>query len=437
VKISIFGAGYVGAVSAGCLARDGHEVWAVDVNPNKVEQLNAGRSPIVEPGLDALIAAAGRAGRLKATTDAREAVASTDMSFLCVGTPAQPNGALDVTYVSRAAEHIGRALRDKDGFHSVVMRSTVLPGTTNAVVLPKIEEMSGKKAGRDFGAAYYPEFLREGSAIEDYDQPGAIIFGVADDAARDALLELHRQFPVKPRLMSVRSAEAVKYVNNAWHALKISFANEIGLISKALGVDSHDVMDALCSDRRLNISSAYLRPGFAFGGSCLPKDLQALRYGARLADVETPVLDAALKANENQLDAAYRMVEAARRRRVGLIGLSFKPETDDLRSSPLVDLAERLIGRGFQVRIYDPVIRLSRLTGANREYVSARLPHVAALLEESGARLVSESDVIVVGDRKAARPLLRNAIDDGKTVIDLVRLERGWRSGGRYHGICW
>jgi GDP-mannose 6-dehydrogenase len=317
------------------------------------------------------------------------------------------------------------------------MRSTVLPGTTENLVTPKIEAASGKRAGQGFGVAFYPEFLREGSAVDDNDHPGAIIFGVSDDETRDALVDLHKNILVLPQCMSIKSAEAVKYVNNAWHAVKISFANEIGLISKAFDVDSHDIMEALCSDQRLNISPAYLKPGFAFGGSCLPKDLRALRYGARVADVETPMLDASLRANENQIDAAYRMVEATQKRRIGLIGLSFKPETDDLRYSPLVELAERLIGRGFQVRIYDPIIRLSRLTGANRDYITGRLPHIAALLQESGADLISQSDVIVVGNRREALPFLTNGALDGKTVIDLVRVERTQRSGEKYHGICW
>jgi GDP-mannose 6-dehydrogenase len=437
VRISVFGAGYVGAVSAACLARDGHEVWAVDVDPKKVEQLAAGLSPIVEPGLDALIEAGVGEGRLSATMDAHEAIAATDLSYLCVGTPSRPNGSLNTAYVGRVAEHVGSALRGKNGFHSVVMRSTVLPGTTEELVAPKLEAGSGKKAGQGFGYAYYPEFLREGSAIADYDHPGTIIFGVADDQTRDDLLDLHKQFAVAPRLMSIRAAEAVKYVNNAWHAVKISFANEIGLISKALGVDGHDVMDALCADARLNMSPAYLKPGFAFGGSCLPKDLAALRYGARLADVETPVLDAAVKANRNQLDAAWRLVEATGKRCIGLIGLSFKPETDDLRYSPMVELAERLIGRGFEVKIYDPIIRLSRLTGANREYIKGRLPHISGLLLERGEELLAQSEVIVVGNRAEAAPLLGDGSRAGKIVIDLVRMDRKLRSGGDYHGVCW
>lgn len=437
MDISVFGAGYVGLVVAACLSRDGHHVVAVDIHPDKVKALASGRSPIVEPGLDALIRDGVSSQRLRATADPYEAVAQTSLSFICVGTPSLPNGGLDTSYVGRTAEQIGAALAKKNDFHAVVGRSTMLPGTMDELVIPTLERTSQKRAGTEFGVAYYPEFLRESSAIEDYDKPGAIVLGVRDDTTRDQLLELNARIPVKPRIMTIRSAEAVKYVNNAWHALKISFSNEIGLIAKALEIDSFDLMEALCADTKLNISTAYLKPGFAFGGSCLPKDLRALRRLARERDVGTPILDATLLANENQIDSAYQMITATGKRRIGLIGLSFKPGTDDLRESPLVELSERLIGRGYNLRIFDPNIRLSQLMGANRAYVFERLPHIAELLADRGSEVVNDSDVIVIGNKKEALPLMDQIRQEGKIAIDVVRIDRQLTTRDGYQGLCW
>ena len=437
MNISIFGIGYVGAVAAACLARDGHEVVAVDINPDKVGDIACGRSPIVEPRLGDLISQAVAAGRLRATCSAYEAIAATELSFVCVGTPSRPNGSLNTSSVAHVSEQIGSALRQKNDFHSVVVRSTMLPGTMESLVIPQFERCSSKGAGDGFGVAYYPEFLREGSAIADYDNPGATVLGIHDPLTCSRMLKIHSHLRVAPRIMSIRAAEAVKYANNAWHALKISFANEIGLVSKALGVDSFDVMDALCADAKLNISAAYLRPGFAFGGSCLPKDLRALRHCAHMLDIETPLLDGVWKANENQLEAAYRIIEQSGHRRIGLIGLSFKPQTDDLRSSPFVQLAERLIGRGYQVKIYDPIIRLSSLNGTNRAYVLEHLRHIADLLLERSDDLIAHSEVIVVGDNREFRPLLERIESEDKLVIDLVRVDRSRASNGSYQGLCW
>ena len=437
MRISVFGIGYVGAVAAACLARDGHRVVAIDVDQNKVDAIAAGRSPIVEPGLAELIATVVREGRLTATSDAAVGTLTTDVSFVCVGTPANGNGSLDVKFVRRVAEEIGRGLAAKAEYHLVIVRSTTLPGTTEEIVIPAIEAASGKRAGIDFGVAYLPEFMREGTAIADYDQPGLIVFGVGDDRSLEMLRELHADAPVKPQVMAIRAAEAVKYASNAWHAVKISFANEIGRISKALGIDGQDVMDAVCRDTKLNISSAYMKPGFAFGGSCLPKDIRALRHRALAAEVDTPLLDAVMKTNENQIAAAYEMVRATGKRRVGFFGLSFKPETDDLRYSPLVELAERLIGRGFQIKIFDTIVRLSRLTGANLRYVTEHLPHLADLLVEDASAIVAHSEVVVIGNRQAAAPAMACIESQGVTVIDLVRLDPKRRSAENYHGICW
>jgi GDP-mannose 6-dehydrogenase len=436
MQISVFGIGYVGAVSSACLANDGHHVIAVDPNPQKVGPLNEGISPIVEPGLDELIQGGIRSRRLVATSDVREAVNSTDLSFVCVGTPSRSNGSLDTSYVTAAAEQIGAAIREKNSFHSVVMRSTILPGTMESIVLPALERASGRQAGVGFGVAYYPEFLRESTAISDYYDPGAIIFGRHDQATVDRLLDIHKIFKVEPRVVSIRTAEAVKYTNNAWHALKISFANEIGNICKEAGIDGHAVMDVLCADNRLNISKAYLKPGFAFGGSCLPKDLRALRFAARKLDVPTPILDATMDANEEQLRRAYSMVAATGKRRVGIIGLSFKPETDDLRESPLVELAERLYGRGYDIRIYDPNIQVSKLTGANLQFVKAHLPHLTSLLTADVNEVVDHAEVFVLGNREEAKRLL-NIVQDDRPLIDLVRIDQARCSGDFYQGICW
>jgi GDP-mannose 6-dehydrogenase len=436
MQISVFGIGYVGAVSAACLANDGHQVLAVDPNPQKVDPLNAGISPIVEPGLDGLIQEGIRSKRLHATSDVREAIQGSDISFVCVGTPSRANGSLDTGYVIAAAKEIGSAIREKNSFHSVVMRSTILPGTMESIVLPALERTSGRQAGVGFGVAYYPEFLRESTAIADYYDPGAIIFGRHDQVTIDRLMEIHKIFKVEPRTVSIRTAEAVKYTNNAWHALKISFANEIGNICKAAGIDGHAVMDVLCADTRLNISKAYLKPGFAFGGSCLPKDLRALRFAARKLEVPTPVLDATLEANEEQLRRAYAMVAATGKRRIGIIGLSFKPETDDLRESPLVELAERLYGRGYEIRIYDPNIQVSKLTGANLHFVRSHLPHLTSLLTADMNEVIDHAEVFVLGNRAEAKRLME-VVDDGRPLIDLVRIDQTRCSGDFYQGICW
>lgn len=437
-RICVFGIGYVGTVSAACLARDGHDVVAVDVNQDKVDLLNRALPPIVEPKLAERIRSVVRAGRLKATTDSLAAVSSTDISLVCVGTPSQENGSLETSFVSRVAQEIGESIRKSTNFHSVVMRSTMLPGTMEKIVIPILERSSGKKACKDFGVAYLPEFLREGTAIADYDDPGTTVIGVDDDPLTlRRLLELHAKLSVTPRVLSIRGAEAVKYANNAWHATKISFANEMGLLCKAMGVDSHEVMNVLVADKKLNISPAYLKPGFAFGGSCLPKDVSALRHAGRNADIDTPLLDAVLQANENQIRSAFRLVAATGKRRIGIVGLSFKPDTDDLRYSPMLEIAERLIGRGYQLAIYDSNVRLSRLTGVNRDHLTSRLPHIACLLREKMSDLASFAEVLVIGNCKEF--LKNSSVFNGhdKIIIDLVRIAPEKQTGSDYRGICW
>jgi GDP-mannose 6-dehydrogenase len=436
MKISIFGIGYVGAVSAACLAADGNDVVAVDPNVDKVDGLNRAKSPIVEPELDHLIETAVARGALRATSDAAAAVHETSLTLVCVGTPSRANGSLDTSYVAAACTAIGQALRDKTGFHSVVMRSTILPGTMEQLVIPTLEAASGKVAGEDFGIGYYPEFLREGTAIRDYYDPGAIVFGRYrdDHVTIDRLEQLCAHLPAKPIHTTVRTAEAVKYTNNCWHAVKISFANEIGNICKAVGIDGHEVMDILCADQRLNISKAYMKPGFAFGGSCLPKDLRALRYKAREQDVGTPILDAALDANEIQLDRALQMVEQTGVRRVGLVGLTFKPDTDDLRESPLVTLAEQLHGKGYALTIYDPTVKKKVGNG----YARSTIAHLSAFVTDDIDQVLERSETIVIGNRdRASTRIVQKATSEDLKVVDLVRVDGMERLNGNYQGICW
>ena len=435
MKIAVVGIGYVGAVSAACLARDGHSVIAVDVNQTKVDAIAAGKAPIIEPGLSEAIAGAAADGRLRATTDIAAAIGEAEMCLVCVGTPSDAAGGLELGHVLRVAGEIGAALKLREGFHSVVVRSTILPGTMDGLVVPALEAASGMKAGEDFGIGYFPEFLREGTAIKDYDDPGLIVFGARDDVTFARLQNLQPATAKRVPRVALRPAEGVKYFCNAWHALKISFANEVGNICHAHGISGREVMEALCADQRLNISKAYMRPGFAYGGSCLPKDLRALRRAARKLDVATPVLDATGAANDVQIDLAYSLITRApnKNRRVGFLGVSFKPDTDDLRESPFVVLAERLLGKGYEVAIYDSNVRFSQLTGANLAYVQEVLPHISRMLREDVGDVVGFADTIVVSHAKLARDLDPSLLA-GKTVVDLVGLPAEFRGAG-YSGF--
>ncbi len=433
--ISVFGIGYVGAVAAACLARDGHRVIAVDVDPGKVATINAGRAPIVEAGLAELIAAQVAAGRLSATTDVQAAIDATEASFVCVGTPSAADGSVGLTHVAAACRDIGAALARKDGFHSVVIRSTIVPGTTETTCIPALEAASGKRAGQDFGVGYYPEFLRESTAIADYDAPGLIVFGALDEPTRRFLTALNEGLGATPHAVGLRTAEMVKYTSNAWRALKVSFANEIGNIAKACALDGQEVMEILCSDAKVAMSPHFMRPGFAFGGSCLPKDVRALRHLARERGVAPHLLDAVVAANEAQIARAEAMVLESGARDVGFVGVSFKPGTDDLRESPLADLAARLVRRGLGVRIFDPFVAEAEAGGGGRG--NAVLPDLPARLEGDLGRLIAGADAIVVGNlyREAVSPLRRAAAS--RPVIDLTRLDRGLSSDGCYQGICW
>ncbi|MEJ8476693.1 nucleotide sugar dehydrogenase [Roseibium algae] len=433
LKVSIFGAGYVGCVSAGCLVKDGFEVVAVDPDSYKIDAIFAGNSPIYEPGLSALIKSGVDNGMLSATCDFKKAVLETDVSFCCTGTPSQEDGSLNTGYVKLVSEQIGEAIREKEGRHIVVMRSTILPGTVEAEVIPALEKSSGKKVGKDIGLAYYPEFLREGTAISDYYEPGAIVFGQYEDdeSSVDALKTLCGQIPVKPHVIPIRSAEIVKYTNNCWHAVKISFSNEIGNLCKSVGIDSHVVMDVLCADTRLNISRAYMKPGFAYGGSCLPKDLRALRHFGKVHNISTPVLDAAVEANEYQLERAFRLVNRGGARKVGMFGLTFKPDTDDLRESPLILLAERLMSKGYKLSIYDP--NVSAIDDGGRNFI----PHLADFIKSSADEITSEVDTIIIGIKNdQIREALKNT-RGGASIVDLVRLPIEASASVHYEGLVW
>ncbi len=438
MNISIFGVGYVGAVCAACLTRSGHRVVAVDTSAEKVARLAEGQSPVIEPGLDALTARAVAQGKLTATTNAAAAVRQTEISLVCVGTPSLPNGRVDLAAVAAVAREIGQALRAKAGRHAVVFRSTVVPGTMDQTVIPVLEQASTLQAGTDFGVGYYPEFLRETTALRDFDEPGTVVIGERDARTADMLASLNEGNDGQVFRVALCDSEAIKYANNAWHALKVSFANEIGLISRSAGLDGRRVMEILCSDTRLNVSPAYLRPGFAFGGSCLPKDLRGLRFFARNNDVATPLLDGILAANENQIAEAFRMVEATGKRRVALLGLTFKEATDDMRESPFVELAERLVGKGYDLRIYDPSVTHSHLIGANRHFILSRIPHLFGLLDDDLASVVRTAEVVVVGrsPRDRGGSYLTTLLRPEQVVVDLEGRDPALRSEG-YMGICW
>lgn len=438
MKISVFGLGYVGCVSAACLASRGHEVIGVDISPHKLAMINDGKSPVVEEQISDLTADVVRTGALRATSDVDEAIGSTEMSLVCVGTPSSPNGSLSTMYLERVATQIGWALAEQSNRHTVVFRSTMLPGTCENLLIPTLEKASGRTAGLEFGVAINPEFLREGTSVRDFFDPPKTVIGQLDPASGDAVAGLYEGLPGDIFRVPLPVAEMTKYADNAFHGLKISFANEIGAICQALGLDSHAVMDVFLADRKLNISPAYLRPGFAFGGSCLPKDLRGLVYAARRADVSVPLLSHVLPSNEEHLRRAFEMIANSRRRKVGLFGLSFKPGTDDLRESPLVDLAERLIGKGYDLRIYDANVTMSRLVGANRQYIESRLPHLGELLSSSVAEVMDHAEVCVVGTKH--EDVTAALADAGeRLVIDLVRLpdaeQRRTQRG--YVGLGW
>jgi GDP-mannose 6-dehydrogenase len=427
----------VGSVSAACFAKEGHSVVGVDVSAIKVETIRGGKSPIVEPGLEDLIAEMVAAGRLQATVDSAAAIAASDVSLICVGTPSRPNGSLDLTYVQSVCHEIGAALGKKRSHHTVVVRSTMLPGTVDTVVIPALEACSGLKAGRDFSVCINPEFLRESTSLKDFYSPPFTLVGAPEESMAEPLRELYQGVTAPFLVTSVRAAEMVKYACNSFHALKVAFANEIGSVCKSMEIDSHEVMQVFCQDTKLNLSSYYLKPGFAFGGSCLPKDVRALAFRARETDVIAPVLSAILESNRHQVERAVDMVLRTRKKRIGLLGLSFKSGTDDLRESPLVTLAERLLGKGMQIAIYDRDVSLSSLVGANRHYIETEIPHISQLLRTDIQEVVDQSDVIILGKKAPEFQDIESRIRTGQIVIDIARVMEGRMSTDGYEGICW
>ena len=436
MKISIFGLGYVGAVSAGCLSAQGHSVIGVDPVRAKVDLINRGQSPIIEENINSIIASAVAEGRLRATDDHLAAIQNTEVSFVCVGTPSQPNGNLDLRYIRRICEQIGEVLKDKAASHVVVIRSTVLPGTMRQIVILVLEEFSGKTAGTDFAVCHNPEFLREGSAVNDFYCPPKTVIGEHQPGSGEALAKLYGGLNAPLIRTNLEAAEMVKYVDNSWHALKIGFANEIGNVCKSMGIDSHEVMNIFCQDRKLNISTAYLKPGFAFGGSCLPKDLRALAYRAKVQDLELPILSSILPSNELQVARAMQLIMEKGHGRIGILGFSFKEGTDDLRESPVIEVIERLIGKGYELRLYDKSVNMAKLVGANRDFILNRIPHISRLMVDGIDAVLQNSDTVVIGNKDPEFRGVLERMRDGQVLVDFVRIADN-RSNGAYNGICW
>lgn len=436
--ISVFGMGYVGCVLAACLAEHGHDVIGVDVNAMKVDMVNRGESPLIEAGLGELIHKNVTGGKLRATGDGEWAVLNSELSFICVGTPSNGNGSLNTEYVTRVCEDIASGLARKKAFHIVVVRSTLLPGTTEEIIQPTLEHCSGKTAGLDFGLGYNPEFLREGTSIQDFFQPPYTVVGADDEKVVEAVKQVYSMLDAPLIVVPTKVAEMVKYVNNAFHALKVTFANEIGSICKQQNIDSHQVMEIFCMDRKLNLSPYYLKPGFAFGGSCLPKDLRALLYHSRKFDMHLPVLEAILPSNDLQINQAYQLIRQTGSKKIGVLGLSFKDGTDDLRESPMVELIEHLVGKGFQVKVYDQNVSLSKLYGANRAYIEHEIPHISQLMSESIDDVIEQSEVVVLGNKAEGYSIISEKLRQDHKVIDLVRIKDGPdKSNGLYQGIGW
>src|SRR5947207_4386372 len=438
MKLSVFGIGYVGCVSAACFAKAGHDVIGVDLNPTKVEIINSGKSPIVETGIEELISETVSAGRLRATTAPAEAIMNSDGSLVCVGTPSIANGRLNLDHVKSVCEEIGVALRNKLERHTVVIRSTMLPGTVGSLVMTTLEEHSGKQAGRDFGICINPEFLREGSSLKDFYSPPFTLIGADEETTVELVRKLYKDIDAPLFVTSLKTAEMVKYASNCFHALKVSFDNEIGNICKAVGIDSHEVMKVFSQDTKLNLSPYYLTPGFAFGGSCLPKDLRAINYKAKQLDVEVPVLSSILPSNRLQVERAVNMVLQTGKKRVSVLGFSFKAGTDDVRESPMVTLIETLIGKGLQLALYDRDVSLAKLFGANKQYIEREIPHISQLMRGSVDEVINDSEILVIGNKAAEFCEIESRLKSGQAVLDLVRLfDKPVGEDGSYQGICW
>jgi GDP-mannose 6-dehydrogenase len=437
MDISIFGLGYVGAVSAACLAKEGHKVIGVDPNVTKIALINAGKTPIIEKDVGELISNAVNAKLLRATTSIEDAIASTSVSLICVGTPSQLNGSLDLKFVRGVCEEIGLALVNKNDYHVVVVRSTMLPGTMENIVMPILEASSGKKIGIDFGVCINPEFLRESSAVYDYFNPPKTVIGETDSKSGEILVDLFGHFDAPLIRVDVSTAEMVKYTDNVWHAVKVSFANEIGNICKGVNIDSHKVMDIFCQDTKLNLSPYYMKPGFAFGGSCLPKDVRALQYKAKSLDLEIPLIGSLLHTNNMQIRNGFDLVVRQGNKKVSILGFSFKAGTDDLRESPIVELIEMLLGKGYDLKLYDDSVNIAKLTGANKDYILNAIPHISNLMVDSFDEAIAHAQTIVIGNKSPEFQYILDDITEEQVVVDLVRITDSKSKVGKYDGICW
>jgi GDP-mannose 6-dehydrogenase len=438
MKISVFGLGYVGCVSSACLADNGHKVMGVDINQTKVDIINSGKSPVVEKDIDGIINRVLTADKLIATTDGKEAVKNSEISMICVGTPSKENGSLDLKYVRRVCAEIGASLREKDDYHVVAVRSTMLPGSVEAEVIPILEKTSGKKAGTEFGVCMNPEFMREGSSVYDYYRPPMIVIGELDKRSGDIVKQIYANIDAPVVRTSIKVAEMIKYVNNAFHGLKVCFANEIGNICKKLGIDSHQVMEIFCRDTKLNLSPYYLKPGFAFGGSCLPKDLRALLYKGQREDLRLPLLNSILDSNENQVKMGINLIKKTKKKKIGIFGFSFKPGTDDLRESPMVELIETLLGKGYKISIYDKNVSIAKIFGANKQYIEKEIPHISSLMSSSMEDVLSRSEVLVIGNNSKEFKKIPELMRKDQIIIDLARIADGKNEMKRkYEGICW
>jgi GDP-mannose 6-dehydrogenase len=437
MRISIFGLGYVGAVSSACLASEGHTVIGVDPQQVKLDLINSGQTPIIEKDLDTLVKKAVQEGRLSAINNAAKAIENTEISIICVGTPSQSNGDLDLSYLRKVCEEIGIALKNKPQKHVVVIRSTIFPGTMKNVVIPTLEKFSGKIAGSGFGLCNNPEFLREGTAVYDFFNPPKTVIGQLDQESADVLASIYLKIKAPLIRADIETVEMVKYVDNAWHALKVSFGNEIGNFCKVLGIDGYKLMEIFCKDTKLNLSPYYLKPGFAFGGSCLPKDLRALSNKARTMSLELPILNAIIPSNELQIAHAIQMITGQGNKKVGILGLSFKPGTDDLRESPMTELVERLIGKGYDIRIYDRNVSLSFLMGANRDYLLKHIPHISQLIVKTIDEVIAHAETMVIGNNDPEFKEVIGMVKPNQVIVDLVRIVDHRSKGVRYDGICW
>lgn len=436
MKISVFGMGYVGAVCSACFVKDGHYVVGVDPQKVKVDLINQGKSPIIEKGLEELIATGISSGRLKAIQDVEVALEETDVSIICVGTPSLKNGSLNLEYIKLVCEQIGKAIKKKKKRHTIVMRSTVLPGTAKDIAIPALEQFSGKKMGKDFGYISNPEFLRESTAIFDFYHPPKTVIGETDEQSGELIASLYSEIEAPLLRTDVATAEMVKYADNAWHAVKVSFANEIGNISKGVGIDGHKVMDIFCQDKKLNLSPYYLKPGFAFGGSCLPKDVRAITSKAKDINISTPLLSSLIASNDEQIELAFNSIKQTEKKKVAVLGISFKADTDDLRESPLVELVEKMIGKGYHVKIYDKCVSLAKLVGANKEYIMQHIPHVSDLLEDSLEKVIQHGDIVIIGNNSKEFQNISSVIKKDTHIIDLVRINN-LEKKPLYDGICW